>query len=196
MPSNASVPTHHASCLASTMPLLAGFCGGIIGAALMFLVMTACVSPKVEIREVVRYVPQEASLDKVAANLRAAEEIQPEIKPDEPKQAVPLPPKVKSQAPPQALRELPWFLAMLKPLTCMEAHVTVVMNGTCDLDAMLERRAELARQAQRFEPRPQLIQYNRSNDPPSNFSPLMYRGQGLGDRDQGSGIGLDLMLEL
>lgn len=167
---DASPPVHHASCVASTLPLLAGLCGGMIGAALMFLIMTAFTSPKVEVREVVRYVQVE-----VPAEVPQPEaETPPETLMTE-EETRPAVPKVKPSTP----RELPWFLAMLKPLTALEANAGryVAMNDPRDVDAMLKRHNELAlaRQAHYQEPRLQLIQYKRSNVSPSEFSPLMYK---------------------
>lgn len=172
--SGANVPTRHVSCMASTLPLLTGIGGGMIGAALMFLVMTALASPKVEIREVVRYVPVEVSPPVQEIQI---EDEQKSTAPEESSQPSPpeTQPKMPPKSQPQAPRELPWFLAMLKPLTAFEANVTIAMNTSGDLDAMLERRAEIARQARHYEPRPLLIQYDRSNDPPSEFSPVMYK---------------------
>ena len=164
---NVGLPTQHASCLASTLPLLTGLCGGMIGAALMFLVMTAFASPKAEIREVVRYVPVEVSPPQVVEEqtIPTAPETQPK----------PSPPQAKPPVP-QVPRELPWFLAMLRPLSALESNISMVaMNNTCDLDAMIERRAELARQAQRYEPPPLLIRHTISSERPSEFSPLMYK---------------------
>jgi len=167
---NVGLPMQHTSCLASTLPLLTGLCGGMIGAALMFLVITAFASPKVEIREVVRYVPVEVSPQKVVEEQTALAPLPvPEEKPE------PSPPQAKPPVP-QVPRELPWFLAMLRPLTALESNISMVaMNNPSDLDAMIERRAELARQAQRYEPPPLLIRHTISNDRPSEFSPLMYK---------------------
>ena len=167
---NVGLPTQHASCLASTLPLLTGLCGGMIGAALMFLVMTAFASPKVEIREVVRYVPVEVSPPQVV------EEQTPLVAPTTPEERPePSPPQAKPPVP-QVPRELPWFLAMLRPLSALESNISMVaMNNPCDLDAMIERRTELARHAQRYEPPPLLIRHTISNDRPSEFSPLMYK---------------------
>ena len=164
---NVGLPTQHASCLASTLPLLTGLCGGMIGAALVFLVMTEFASPKVEIREVVRYVLVEVSPQQVV------EEQTPQAAPTVPEEKPePSPPQTRPQVP----RELPWFLAMLRPLSALESNISMVaMNNTCDLDAMIERRAELARQAQRYESPPLLIRHTISNDRPSEFSPLMYK---------------------
>lgn len=172
----ANTPTQHASCMASTLPMLTGIVGGIVGAALMFLVMTAYASPKVEIREVVRYVPVEVSAP-VSTNHAETEArpVEPVEKQESPET------KEKTQQPglktkPQVQRELPWFLAMLRPLAAIESNASLIAtNNPCDIDAMLERRNEIARQARFSEPRPQLIRYQPSNDPPSDFSPVMYR---------------------
>ena len=156
-------PTQHTSCFASTLPLLTGIAGGLIGAAVMFLAVTFFVPPKVEIREIVRYVSAEPAV-----------ETQSDVQNDpitQPAETVPIdPPKVKPQ--PQPSREVPWVLAWLYPRVTWQA---VAYNAPVDLDAMLEHRSQLAKHAANFEPRPQLVRYERNNSPPSEFSPLMYR---------------------
>ena len=156
-------PTQHTSCFASTLPLLTGIAGGLIGAAVMFLAVTFFVPPKVEIREVVRYVSAEPAV-----------ETQSDVQNDpitQPAETVPVdPPKVKPQ--PQPSREVPWVLAWLYPRVTWQ---TVAYNAPADLDAMLEYRSRLAKNAANFEPRPQLVRYERNSGPPSEFSPLMYR---------------------
>ena len=157
-------PAQHSSCFAFSLPLLTGIAGGLIGAAVMFLAVTFFVPPRVEIREVVRYVPTEVSVD-------VPVERQPEIKPAEPEPKVqPDEPSPKSN--PQEIRKLPWVLAWLYPVV---TNQTLAYNAPADLDAMLEQRARLARNSANREPRPQLVRFERDNSPPSEFSPVMYK---------------------
>ncbi|MCL2347543.1 MAG: hypothetical protein FWC50_04700, partial [Planctomycetaceae bacterium] len=48
MVSDTPLPAQHASCFASTLPLLTGLVGMVVGAAAMFLAVTLFVPPKVE----------------------------------------------------------------------------------------------------------------------------------------------------
>jgi len=158
--------TQHHSCFASGLPILTGIAGGLIGAALMFFAVTVFMTPRVEIREVVRFVPLEVSVD-------VPVETSPEIKPTVPE------PKVKPiepQSKPQEIQKLPWVLAWLSPIfnrdTVADLRTADMMH---DLDAMIEQRARLAKNAANMPSRPQLVLYEPNNSPPSGFSPIHYR---------------------
>ncbi len=156
-----SQPAQHASCFASTLPLLTGLAGGLIGAAVMFFAVTLFLPPKVEIREVVRYVPVESPPEPETVS-KNAETPGPEVVPD----------KTPREKTPEKPRELPWVLALFYPTRSPQA---VAYRGPADLDAMIEQRAQLARQSALAEPRPQLLSLPRTKAAPSEFSPLMYR---------------------
>ena len=175
-------PTQHTSCFASGLPILTGIAGGLIGAAVMFFAVTFFMPPRVEIREVVRFVPvaaaglraadEKVNVDKVAEeNLRATEAEAADKPADKPKPTEPSP-----RSKPQESRELPWVLAWLSPIFSRDAVADLrAADMMHDLDAMLEQRARLARNAVNMEPRPQFVRFERDNSPPSEFSPIHYR---------------------
>jgi len=172
--------TQHTSCFASGLPILTGIAGGLIGAAVMFFTVTFFIPPRAEIREVVRYekvaadpvtvaqvTEEKAAAEKGAEeNLRAADQPNEKPKPTEP------PPKSK----PQEVQKLPWVLAWLPPIFNRDAVADLrTADMMHDLDAMIEQRARLARNAVNMEPRPQFVRFERDNSPPSEFSPIHYR---------------------
>jgi len=153
-------PTVHSSCFASSLPLLTGIAGTLLGAAVMFLAVTFFVPPKVEVREVVRYVHVETQVDTPS--------VVEDIKPDVPEPVAPPP---KSQEP----RELPWLLAWLYPGFMFKATDVRSADLMADLDAMIEQRAKIAKNSANMEPRPQFVRFERENNTPSEFSPMGYR---------------------
>ena len=168
--SQVAQPTQYFSCFASTFPLLTGIAGGLIGAAVMFFAVTFFMQPKVEIREVVRYVAVEVPAEQPISIPITI--IEPHVQPTEL-------PKPKPQPP----RTLPWVLAWLSPFVTepLLAYSTPTdvagrfYSDSARVDAMIEQRARLAKNAANFQPLPQLVSYEPNKAAPSEFSPIMYR---------------------
>ena len=156
-------PTQYISCFASGLPILTGIAGGLIGAAVMFFIVSFFMQPKVEIREVVRYVPVEVPAEQPISIPKTI--IEPHVQPTEL-------PKPKPQPP----RTLPWVLAWLSPIFNRDAVADLrTADMMHDLDAMIEQRARLAKNAANMQPLPQFVSYEPNKAVPSEFSPIMYR---------------------
>lgn len=155
----ASVPgnLHHASCFSMVLPVLTGLGGTVLGAVIMFVIFTFAVSPKVEIREIVRYVPMET----------AAQE--PETQVEQPLQ---LPEQEKPTPQIEEKRSTDsWFLAMFPRLTPPRQEARKML----DLDEMIERQRTIAQNSSRTRPRQYWIEERKSEIVPANFNPEQYK---------------------
>ena len=166
MVSDTSLPAQHASCFASTLPLLTGLVGAVVGAAAMFLTMTLFVPPKVEIREIVRVVPTEISATETSMATKKIPDVEKKS------------PVSNEKKPARASQSPNWLLSWL-PFSFEQSVRNVSTDTPPDIDALLaEHEANAKRMlASRAFQRDTVTQMVRSVRDPNEprLSPKEYR---------------------
>jgi|GEM_PF-2176102 len=172
MVSDTPLPAQHASCFASTLPLLTGLIGAVVGAAAMFFAVTLFVPPKVEIREIVWVVPAEISATETAT---ATKKIPDAEKNSGCRKKSPVSDEKK---PARASQSPNWLLSWL-PFSFERPVRNVSTETLPDIDALLaEHEANtkrmLASQAFQRNTVTQTVRYVRDPNEP-RLSPKEYR---------------------
>ena len=158
----ASVPGNlHASCFSTLLPVLTGLGGTVLGAVVVFLFFTLGVSPRVEIREIVRYVPAETVIQE----------------PETP--TLPLPESKGIEKPVHRIadqiaensRNDSWFPVVFPLLNPPRQEA----RKTLDLDEMIERQRMIAQNQERYPQKSYRFDGRKSEILPTNFNSEQYK---------------------